>query len=324
MTVKLPALGARHVCLRMWDGYGSRHAGGSLVRRSVVGRDRSGSRRGLALTLVAASISGIRAVAAATLSSPCANAAPRDEMIARARRVKVQVDVLDKQTEILSEDFNDAQERHTQPRQTGEGRRQETQATTKRTKAMQARLDSRAASMYRNGPRLRGRAARRIGLRGVRQTWDFLREQNEDDARTVADLKVAKAEQAEARKTLEQRTDQAAAVSRNLASSQEVDRRPSSPTANECFRDSKRRSLHSIGPKSEGVPSEAARAVSQVRIRVVAPSRHRHELLGLRSSQSRSDTSVRGTSGAHKARTPSTAAGSPCTSTGRSEFGCHG
>ena len=184
------------------------------MRRSVVGRDLSGSRRVLAFTLVAAAI-------VASLFGPLlsvADAAPRDEMLARAVRVKAQVDVLDKQTEILSEDFNAAQERHTQLARQEKAASKRLKLTTKRTKAMQGRLDSRAASMYRNGP---------IGfvdvLLGVSDfeafamTWDFLREQNEDDARTVADLKVAKAEQAEARKALEQRTAQAAAVSRNLA-----------------------------------------------------------------------------------------------------------
>lgn len=139
-------------------------------------------------------------------------------MLARATRAKAQVDALDKQTEILSEDYNAAQERHRVLAEQEKAAAKKLNSTTKRTESLQKRLGSRAASMYRNGP---------LGFMDVllgatdfeafAQTWDFLRELNEEDARTVADLKVAKAEQAEARKQLEQRTKQAAAVSRKLA-----------------------------------------------------------------------------------------------------------
>lgn len=156
---------------------------------------------------------------ASALTAPSiAEATPRDEMLARATRAKAQVDALDKQTEILSEDYNAAKERHKKLAKQERAAAKRLKATTKRTEAMQERLGSRAASMYRNGPL--GFVDVLLGasdFEAFAQTWDFLSELNEEDARTVDDLKVAKAEQAEARRQLEQRTEQAAAVSRKLA-----------------------------------------------------------------------------------------------------------
>ncbi|MHB1341025.1 MAG: C40 family peptidase [Coriobacteriia bacterium] len=151
-------------------------------------------------------------------SASVAQAAPRAEILARAADVKKQVDDLDQQTEILSEDFNAASVRHSQLAKQERAAAKRLKATTKRTGSIQERLGSRAASMYRNG---------RMGFMEVllgasdfeefAKTWDFLRELNEDDARTVEELKIAKAEQAEAQRLLAQRTQQAAAESEKLA-----------------------------------------------------------------------------------------------------------
>lgn len=151
-------------------------------------------------------------------STSVAGAAPRDEVVARAARVKSQVDALDKETEILAEDFNAADERHRKLAKQEKVAAKRLNATKKRTDAVQGHLGSRAVSMYRTGP---------MGFLDVlfgasdfdtfAQTWDLLSDLNEDDARMVEDLKVAKAEQAEARRQLELRTKQAAAVARRLA-----------------------------------------------------------------------------------------------------------
>ena len=78
-----------------------------------------GMTRMLARTAVVASL-------LAGLGSPLvAQAAPRDEILARATNVKRQVDALDTQTEILSEDYNAASVRH------GQLARQEEAATTR-------------------------------------------------------------------------------------------------------------------------------------------------------------------------------------------------
>jgi len=151
-------------------------------------------------------------------SASVAHAAPRDEVLARAANVKKQVDDLDKQTEILSEDFNAASVRHSQLAKQERAAAKRLKATTKRTGSIQERLGSRAASMYRNGSM--GFMEVLLGasdFEAFAKTWDFLRELNEDDARTVEELKIAKAEQAEAQRLLAQRTQQAAAESEKLA-----------------------------------------------------------------------------------------------------------
>lgn len=194
------------------------------MRRSTVSRasrsprfDSPGYLAAIFVALVLLSTS------ASALTVPfSAAAAPRDELLARATTVKAQVDALDKQIEILTEDYNAARERHRRLVEEEKAAAERLQAITKRTEAMQTRLGARAASMYRNGP---------LGFMDVlfgvsdfeafAQTWDFLRELNEDDAQTVEELKLARAEQAEARRQLEQRTLQAAAVSGELAARKE-------------------------------------------------------------------------------------------------------
>jgi len=179
-------------------------------------RSRLHGLRGLVLTLLTASV--VSSAFGAVFLSSTALAAPRDEMLARARKVKSQVDALDKQTEILSEDYNAARVRHSQLAKQEKAAAKRLKETTSSTEAVQERLGTRAASMYRNG---------RMGFIDVLlgasdfeafvNTWDFLIQLSEEDARAVADLKVAKAEQADARMTLEQRTEQAGAVSSRLA-----------------------------------------------------------------------------------------------------------
>ena len=161
---------------------------------------------------------GVSSLMAGVDSASVAQAAPRDEVLARAATVKRQVDALDQQTEILSEDFNAARVRHSNLAEQLKAAAQRLQATTKHTESMQDRLRSRAESMYRDGP---------IGLMEVllgasdfeefATTWDLLQQLNKEDARTIEELKIAKTEQAEAQSSLAQRTQQAAAESAKLA-----------------------------------------------------------------------------------------------------------
>ena len=169
----------------------------------------------LTVTLIAAVVLSVPAM----LSLPSvADAAPRDELLTRAREIKTQVDALDKQTEILSEDYNAAREHHRELAKQEKAATERLEVTTKHTETMQKRLSSRAANMYRTGPL--GFLEVLLGatdFEAFAQTWDFLQQLNEDDAQMLADLKVAKAEQATARTELERRTEEAAAVSRELA-----------------------------------------------------------------------------------------------------------
>lgn len=170
----------------------------------------------LAVTLIAVVVLSLPAV----LSSPSvAGAAPRDELLTRAREIKTQVDALDKQTELLSEDYNAAREYHREVAEQEKAATERLELTTKHTATMQARLSSRAANMYRTGPL--GFLDVLLGasdFEAFAQTWDFLKQLNEDDARMLADLKEAKSEQAKAQTELERRAEEAAAVSRELAS----------------------------------------------------------------------------------------------------------
>ncbi|PKQ10143.1 MAG: hypothetical protein CVT69_01215 [Actinobacteria bacterium HGW-Actinobacteria-9] len=174
------------------------------------------SLRGLVLTLLVTAL--ILSVPGIVSPSSVAQATPRDEVLARAAEIKSQVDSLDKQTETLSEDFNAARVRQEQLAQQEKAAADLLEETTKRTEVLQGRLSSRAASMYRNGPL--GFIDVFLGasdFEAFARTWDFLKKMNEDDAQTVQELRVAKAEQAEAQEALKRRTDQAVAVSLELA-----------------------------------------------------------------------------------------------------------
>lgn len=185
------------------------------VPRVRVPHDARGLRRHH-LAIIAATVS--LSLAGVCLSAGVAQAAPRDDMLARAAVVKSQVDALDTQTEILSEDYNAARVRQALLDKQEKSAAKRLRETTQQTGAMQKRLGSRAASMYRNGQL--GFVDVLLGssdFASFAATWDFLRRLNEEDAHTVDELKVAKAEQAAAQLVLKQRSDQAHAVSRELA-----------------------------------------------------------------------------------------------------------
>lgn len=153
--------------------------------------------------------------------APAAFAAPRDEALSRAADVKREVDELDEQTEILSEEYNAARERHADLVEQERAAAQRLKETTERTDLLQARLSTRAQSLYRNGRS--GFIEVILGVsdfEAFAQTWDILQRINQEDARTIAELKAAKAEQAQASRVLEERAAQAAAELTVLATRQ--------------------------------------------------------------------------------------------------------
>lgn len=153
--------------------------------------------------------------------APAAFAAPRDEALSRAADVKREVDELDEQTEILSEEYNAARERHADLVEQERAAAQRLKETTERTDLLQARLSTRAQSLYRNGRS--GFIEVILGVsdfEAFAQTWDILQRINQEDARTIEELKAAKAEQAQASRVLEERAAQAAAELTVLATRQ--------------------------------------------------------------------------------------------------------
>lgn len=129
-----------------------------------------------------------------TSTSP-AVASPRSEKAAKARAVKGQIDALDTKVEAAAERYNEAKEKHDKlvaERRTAQAR---IVKAKKRIGKLQTHLNTRAESMYRNGA-----ASFLDVLLGSKDfselaaTWDLLRDLNETDAGSVADLKTAKAE----------------------------------------------------------------------------------------------------------------------------------
>lgn len=175
-----------------------------LVRRAA----GYGGIRLLAGALVA--VAAVLALNATTDPQSLASAAPRDDVLARAAKVKAQVDDLDSQTEILAEEFNAARVRHAELVEQEEVAVARLADTTKRVDTMQTRMSARVQNMYRAGPT--GFMEVLLGasdFEAFAMTWDFLRELNEEDAHMVAELKTAKSEQAAAQKALEESAAQA-------------------------------------------------------------------------------------------------------------------
>ena len=147
-----------------------------------------------------------------------AGAVPRAELMARAKTVKGEIDALDKQTEILAEDYNAAREMQAELAAQKRTAAKRLKATKKRTGTVQDRLNERAQGMYRQGP-----AAFLEVLLGARDfqsfaaTWDFMKVMNDDDAHLLEELKEAKVEQARAERRLAAKVDAAKKVSTALA-----------------------------------------------------------------------------------------------------------
>jgi len=133
-----------------------------------------------------------------------ANAAPVSAVpaskLAQARTVKSQIDALDHKVELAAERYNEASARHSKLLA------QKRTASAKFTKVknrmgvVQEHLNTRANSMYREGPI--GFAGVLLGAESFEEfatTWDVLQGLNADDADAVAELKVLRAQAKKAR-----------------------------------------------------------------------------------------------------------------------------
>ncbi len=115
--------------------------------------------------------------------------------MALARAVKTQIDSIDNRLSIADENFNEAASKHAvllaQTRAAG---RREKKAK-RRIAKLQLHLGTRASNMYRTGPL--GFLDVLLGAKSFDElatTWDVLKDLNRDDAKAVAEMKVARAE----------------------------------------------------------------------------------------------------------------------------------
>ncbi len=144
-------------------------------------------------------LSGLLVVCALLFSAPTAHAVPVSKL-AQARAVKAQVDELDRQVELAAERYNEAAAKH---RKLLEEKRVITarhKRLTKRMNVVQGHLNSRANSMYRQGPL--GFVTVLLGSESFEEfasTWDILKDLNVSDAESVAELKDLRVEVKKAR-----------------------------------------------------------------------------------------------------------------------------
>lgn len=139
-----------------------------------------------------------------------ASAVPQSK-IAKARAVKAQVDRLDHQVEAAAERYNEASVKHDKLVV------QKQKAAAKFTKiknrmgVVQKHLNTRANSMYREGPM--GFAAVLLGAQSFEEfatTWDVLEELNSSDADAVGELKTLRADAKRARNEITKREQESA------------------------------------------------------------------------------------------------------------------
>ncbi len=148
---------------------------------------------------------------------------------AEARRVKSQIDDLDRKVEIAAEAYNEAREKHAALVAEIEQTQAKLDATNARIDELQGMLSTRANSMYRSGPLsfvevLFGAAS----FEEFSATWDVLTEMNESEADAIEELKVARSEaesakeelaakEAEAKRVLDQMAANKASIESQLA-----------------------------------------------------------------------------------------------------------
>lgn len=124
-----------------------------------------------------------------------ASGVPLDDKRAQAAQIKTQIDALDQQVEIASEDYNEAKSRYDTI--TAEVKKTEKRLgeLTARQDELEGHLASRVTSMYRSGPL--GTLELLLGTTSFEQfasTWDVLQDMNTNDASRVAELKRTRAD----------------------------------------------------------------------------------------------------------------------------------
>jgi len=114
---------------------------------------------------------------------------------AEAQRVKQQIDALDTEVEIASEDYNEASERYAELSRQVDETRAELEKTRARIGELQGMLSTRAESMYRTGPLSMVEVLLdTTSFEQFAATWDILKDLNTRDADAVSELKVARAQ----------------------------------------------------------------------------------------------------------------------------------
>jgi peptidoglycan DL-endopeptidase CwlO len=141
-------------------------------------------------------------VAALIMTAVPASATPsKAAKMAQARAVSGQISQLRDRIEIANENYNEAASKHAVLlAQTRAAARRETKAR-RRIDVLQLHLGTRASDMYRTGPL--GFLDVLLGAKSFDQlaaTWDVLKDLNRDDSKSIAEMKVAKAEAAAAHK----------------------------------------------------------------------------------------------------------------------------
>jgi cell wall-associated NlpC family hydrolase len=170
-----------------------------LLDRPIIAR-----RRREALNDISRRLSGVLlATALLTSIATPAFGAPIDEKRAEAARIRSQVEALDGDLEIASEDYNEAKARYDAV--TAEVKETEARlaALSARQETLSAHLGARARGMYRQGPL--GALEMLLGAVSFEQlsvTWDLLQDMNQSDAATIAELKSVRAEVSQARDEL--------------------------------------------------------------------------------------------------------------------------
>lgn len=124
-----------------------------------------------------------------------AYASPVSDKRARAQSIKVQIDALADKAEIATEDWNEAKIEYDKLHSQVLSVTARIARNKAKTDVLQTSLNTRADSMYRSGP---------LGLLDVlfgaasfsdfAATWDMLNEMNKEEAASVAELKVLRAE----------------------------------------------------------------------------------------------------------------------------------
>lgn len=108
----------------------------------------------------------------------------------QARAVKKQIDALDHKVEAAAERYNEASDKHDGILKDQRKVEKKLKRIKSRMGVVQVHLNTRASSMYRQGPM--GFVGVLLGMESFDEfarTWDLLRDLNESDARSVAELK---------------------------------------------------------------------------------------------------------------------------------------
>lgn len=122
-------------------------------------------------------------------------ATPISAKRAEARRIQAQIEELQTKAEIATEDWNEARIEYNTVHAKVVKLEKRLATIKKRTDTLQTSLNTRADSMYRSGPLgLLDVLLGAVSFDDFAATWDFLNEQNKQEAATVAELKTAREE----------------------------------------------------------------------------------------------------------------------------------